>query len=717
MKRMRQESKRKHAVIEGTMRASGTARRLLIGTAVLAAPFSTAQAQEVAAAPATDTGSLAPRSENGRQVYETSQFTRFAPQTALDIVRYIPGFSITQVSGDRGLGEATQNVLINGQRVTGKSNDAETALSRIAVSSIIRLEIADGATWNVTGLSGQVLNVVTKADSLQGNFTWKPQFRKRIEPTWYVGEVNLSGQLGKGSFTLGLNNNNGFRGGGWGEEIVRDAAGNLLFVRDQFGTSSGDRPKLTATYSLKSSNGNILNANAAGELFRFRNLRTFDRIELGQPDIFEERRGSEDEWNMELGADYEFGLGKGRLKLIGFHRFEHSAFENQFRRDFTDGTVSAGQRFDQIIDEGESVVRAEYRWKAGKTDWQVSLEGAYNFLDAQSEFFTLDAGGGYQQVPLPDATARVVEKRAQAILSYGRPLTTSLTFQATAGGEFSKLSQSGPNGLSRQFVRPKGSVSLSWKASPQFSLSAKFQRKVLQLNFGDFLSSVDVQNNNNNGSNAQLVPPQSWLFEMEANRSLGKSGSIKFLLAAESISDIVEQIPLSATEEAPGNLPSSAKRLRGEINTSFLLDSLGFKGAKIDTVLALQTASLRDPLTGEKRPISSRGRSYWNLDFRHDVPGTKWAWGFFAEDSSDYGFYRLDYFVRDFRTKPFTSIYIEHKDVFGLKVKGSLFNPIGQQEKYREVFWTDRRDGPIAFTHDGTNNYGLIFRLVVSGTF
>ena len=98
------------------------------------------------------------------------------------------------------------------------------------------------------------------------------------------------------------------------------------------------------------------------------------------------------------------------------------------------------------------------------------------------------------------------------------------------------------------------------------------------------------------------------MLNFEANRSLGKVGSIKLKIDAEAISDIVDQIPLSATEEAPGNL-KSAKRLRGEVNSSFLLDSIAFKGAKLDAGLALQTVSLRDPLTGEKRPIS---RCYCN---------------------------------------------------------------------------------------------------------
>ncbi len=410
------------------------------------------------------------------------------------------------------------------------------------------------------------------------------------------------------------------------------------------------------------------------------------------------------------------GLGKGRLKLIGFYRFENSDFGNEFRSDFTNGNPSQGQRFDQLINEGESVLRGEYRWKAGKSDWQVSLEGALNFLDAKSELFDLQ-NGQYVQQPLNGATARVEEKRAQSILSYGRPLSEALSLQLTLGGEYSQLSQTGANGLTRTFIRPKGSVGLNWKASPTFTLSSKFQRKVGQLSFFSFLASVDVQNNNNNGENPQLVPPQSWLWENEANLSLGKAGSIKFKLDGELISDLVDQIPISATEEAVGNLSGTAKRLRGEINGSFVLDSIGFKGAKLDAVLALQATSVRDPLLLANRPLSNRGRSYWSLDLRHDVPGTQWAWGLYAEDSKDNGFYRLDYFGRDFRTGPFTLAFIEHKDVMGLKVRATILNLIGQREDAREEFYVARRNGPIDFIRTTDFQYGTFYRLTVSGTF
>ena len=663
----------------------------------------------------TIANSLQPRTENGRQIYEATQFARFAPRTALDMVSQIPGFVITQVSGDRGLGEASQNVLINGQRITGKSNDAQTALSRIPVSSVVRFEIADGAAFNVSGINGQVLNVVAKDGALKGNFTYRAELRERLGLNPRQGEINLSGKLGKGNFTFGINNNGGFQGGGRGDEFTRDPSGSLLYTRAVDSRNRGDRPRIVGSYAIKADNGNLFNVNGAFEFFRFRRQSDFERFALGTADIFETQRRSENEYNYELGGDYEMGLGSGRLKVIGFHRFEHSPTGSEFRRDFTDGTSSTGQRFDRMIDESESVLRSEYRWKTGKSDWQVSLEGAFNYLDADAQLFTL-TGGNFQPVPITGATARVEEKRAQSILSYGRPLSTTLSLQATLGGEYSQLGQSGTNGLQRTFIRPKGSFALTWKASPKLTVSSKIQRKVGQLSFGDFLASVDVQNGNNNAGNPQLVPPQSWLFENEANLALGDAGSIKFKLDGELIGDLVDQIPISLTEEAVGNLPS-AKRLRGEINGSFVLDAIGFKGAKLDAMLALQTTSVRDPLLLTNRPISNRGRFYWNLDFRHDIPGTPWAWGLFAEGNGDTGFYRLDYYRQDFRTGPFTLAFIEHKDVLGLKVRATVMNPTGQREGSNELYYLNRRDGPLAFSRNSEFQYGTFYAVRISGTF
>ncbi len=684
---------------------------------LLAGHSGAAWAQDAAPAASVGASGLAPRTENDRQIYEASQFVRFAPQTALDMVRQIPGFRITELSNDRGLGEASQNVLINGQRISGKGDSAETILGRTAAKSVVRFEIADGASFNISGLNGQVLNAITKPDSFSGNFAWKPEFRQNLEPRWYTAEINISGKIGKGDYTFGINNNDSFRNGFRGTELNRNAAGGLLFTRQQVATFYGDRPHIGGSYSLKGDSGTIFNTNSSYEQFHFRRNVAADRFATGLANIKELSTGREDEWNMETSTDYEFGILGGRLKLINYNRFEHSPFKSLFRQDFADGTPSSGSRFDQVVDEGEIVLRSEFKWKAGKSDWQISLEGARNFLDSTAQLYRLDSAGIFQPQPLPGANSRVEEKRAQAILSYGRPLAKNLTLQTTLGGEYSKLSQTGAAGLVRSFVRPKGSVALAWKASPHLDVNARLQRKVGQLNFFDFLASVDLQDANNNAGNGQLVPPQSWLADIEINRSLGAAGSIKLKLEAEKISDIVDQIPISATEESVGNLRSGAKRARGELTTSFLLDTLGWKGAKLDLTASYQTSRLVDPLTGMTRTINGDQRFGIEVNLRHDISGTNWAWGMHLEDEYYEPYYRLDYQTRQFSTKPFILVFVENKDVFGLKVRAQLFNITGRRDLSYENFYVNRRNGPIDTVRTSEQRYGLFYRLQISGTF
>jgi outer membrane receptor for ferrienterochelin and colicins len=669
-----------------------------------------------AATDSTD-AALAPAVENGRQVYDAALFARFAPQTAGDMARQIPGFTFTQVSSDRGLGEASQNVLINQQRLSSKSNDALTVLDRIPASSVIRLEVADGATLSVSGLTGQVLNVVTKQDSFSGNFAYRPGWRTPGNHNYYNGEINISGKLAGGDFTLGLDNNNASRGGGDGEEFVRNRDGDLLFTRFVRRRFAFDQPKLSGSFAKTFSNADIFNINGAVEHFRFRrNVRNL-RVETGESDISETDLGREDEWNYEAGADYELGLGGGRLKLIGYHRFEHSPFENLFRLDDDDdGSVPVGTRFDRVVDEGETVARAEYRWKGGAADWQVSAEGVLNFLEADAELYRTDPGGEFQPVPLPAASSRVEEKRAQAILSYGRPVADKASLQATIGAEYSELSQSGANGLTRRFVRPKGSVALAWKASPRLDISGRLLRKVGQLDFGDFIASVDVVNNNSNAGNPQLVPPQSWLGELEFNRSLGPGGSVKLKLEAEKFSDIVDRIPITATTEAPGNL-DSATRYKADVAATFLGDPLGAPGVKVDIRTFLQKTRVFDPLTLVYRRINNDVGWGLDLDFRHDIPGSDWAWGGYLGHTDPGYFYRLDYRFRNWQNRPFGLVYVEHKDVLGLKVRAQVNNVTNQVARFEELFYVDRRDGPVDFTEDMTVRFGQELRFQISGTF
>ena len=116
--------------------------------------------------------------ETIRQTYYPEDFFQFVPRSALDLVKQVPGFSVNEGGGDRGFGQADTNVLINGRRVSGKSNGPTEALERLSVDSVIRLEVVDGASLDIGGMSGQVVNVITSSEKeVTGLFRYTPRFR------------------------------------------------------------------------------------------------------------------------------------------------------------------------------------------------------------------------------------------------------------------------------------------------------------------------------------------------------------------------------------------------------------------------------------------------------------------------------------------------------------------------------------------------------------
>ena len=138
-----------------------------------------AWAQETGDAPPPVPSEVAPTtSEPGKQVYTPADFARFAPKTAFDMLAQVPGFTIRQADQERGLGQASENVLINGQRIANKTGGALDELRRIAAASVERIEIVDASSLGIAGLSGQVANVIVAQQKAGGGqFEWRPDIR------------------------------------------------------------------------------------------------------------------------------------------------------------------------------------------------------------------------------------------------------------------------------------------------------------------------------------------------------------------------------------------------------------------------------------------------------------------------------------------------------------------------------------------------------------
>src|SRR3982750_1392848 len=109
---------------------------LLALSAGLASP---SLAQQADAPPAE------PAQPSRTAVYEATFFAPSAPQTALDIAKLVPGFSLDL--GDvatRGFAGAAGNVVINGARPSSKAQSLTDVLRNIPATRVVRVEVGPG---------------------------------------------------------------------------------------------------------------------------------------------------------------------------------------------------------------------------------------------------------------------------------------------------------------------------------------------------------------------------------------------------------------------------------------------------------------------------------------------------------------------------------------------------------------------------------------------
>ncbi|MEL7200344.1 MAG: TonB-dependent receptor plug domain-containing protein [Pseudomonadota bacterium] len=660
------------------------------------------------------------QTENARTVREQftpEDFTRFAPRTALDMVNQIPGFVIREGGRDRGFGQADTNVLINGRRISGKSNGPVDALGRIPAASVERLEIIDGASLDIAGLSGQVLDVILNSKGgISGRYRYSPTLRTDDVPfRWGDGEISISSGGAKTEWSLSFENDQG-RFGSTGPEIVRDGAGQLIDTRFEIDTEFFDQPGLQGSFTRTADNGNVLNLTGEVNAFIFDGRETSERTGVGQVDRERIFIATEDEFNFEVGADYAFKLGAGRLKLIGLHRFENSPTVADVRTIFADGRPLEGSVFSQVANEAETIVRAEYTFNQLGGDWQWSLEGVRNFLEIEAELEQFQPDGSLSSIDFEGANSRVDEDRAETTLSYSRALTPHLQIQTSLGVEYSQISQTGPLGQVRDFVRPNGFVSLNWKPQEDLNISTRLERVVGQLSFFDFIASVNLNQDRVDVTNADLVPPQSWLAEAEVQKGLGGYGTITLRGFGEDITDIVDQIPIADGGQAPGNLPS-ARRFGGSLDLTLLSDPTGWRGLRWDVSLSLVNSSVTDPLTGNPRPISDEDIVELDMTVRQDFLPTNWAIEFRGGYNESARQTRLDE-ISVFRQRPpFAQFIVENKDVFGTTMRLRVGNIFGANNRFSRTIFNDRLTNDIAFTEARDRTFGKIIRFDIEGSF
>ncbi len=649
--------------------------------------------------------------------YTLASFSQFAPRTALDMVQRIPGVAISEDDdGSRGFGQASGNVLIDGQRVSGKSNGTRSALGRITAARVVRIDVADASVFGVSGLTGQAVNVVTNGQGgITGSWRTEARWRDDFEPSLGVANVAISG--GRGDFSWSAKaDNSPERRGNKGFRTISNGAGTVTEIRDEKFILYINQRSLSGSLGWKPPGGTLANLNFRAGTYEEEIKDRAKTSPVAGPEgrrLFER---AEDEWNAEFGGDIDFSAGGGRLKLIGLVRREHSPITDVFLRGGLDGSNRYASDFSQTVDEGEYILRGEYTRKTpAGAEWQYSAEGAFNFLEAESGLAESSQGGPLIAVTLDNSNTRVEEQRAEAFITHTRPLSERLILQVAAGIEQSVIAQSGDTAKERSFTRPKGYSSLSWQASDSLKLVTRIERDVGQLNFFDFVSSVDLSQDNGSAGNPDIVPSQLWGLSLEAQKDFGAWGAATAKVTVEAIEDIPDRVPIGSGD-GPGNL-DSAQAVIAELTSTLKLEPLGLKGAEITTAFTGIDSRVKDPLTGQDRPISDDLVYELNTEFRQDVPGTDYAWGASLEAlrfTEEFTFNERRHQILE---RGIGGVFIEHKDLWGMTARFSVRNVLDQQDRnLRAVFAPDRR-GDLVRVEDSRRERGTIFLATLSGTF
>ncbi|MGJ8560189.1 MAG: TonB-dependent receptor plug domain-containing protein [Litorimonas sp.] len=683
-------------------------------------------ADDVTAAEGTATPIAVPaqNQENARDVYPADYFATYVPRTALDMVARIPGFQIRQ--GDtsrRGLGQGGANILINGERLTGKA-DPFAQLDQLLASSVVEIRIREGATLSIPGLSGQVADIIVKKSAkLKGTWEWNPQFRKRIEPNLTNGEINLNGEaniLGGVTYAVTLRDY-GFRSGARANETLHDGTGQLFETRVEDIQNTAERPGVAVNLGWEPKPDHKANLNAEYFLFNYNRVSPAVRtpVTAAGSDLVTVGRSSEDEWNFELDGDYELPLLSGRLKFTGVLDRESSPTSNRFSRYSPQTGFLGARRFDQTGEELELIGRAEYSWsRAEGRDWQVAVEGAYNELDIDQQLFTRDPGADFVGGPISGFI--VSENRAETTLTHNRPWGPKWSLQASIGVEYSELMQERTGAEPsepREFIRPKGFVSANYKASETFDIRTRIEREVGQLNFFDFVSSVDLEDNLGRSANPDLVPAQSWLASVEFDKNFGQGNTLKATLDGALISDTVDRIPIGANGDGVGNI-GAATTIALHIESTLKGDRWNLPGTELNLGLGLHSSRVDDPVLDFSRRLNGDSKIHFDVSFRHDIPQTDWAYGAYMERNISAQQYRLFSIDRNGVDKPYASVFVEHKDVAGMTFNVNLGNLLGQEEFFERQRFTARRDvGVVQQSEEIKFNFGPILRLSLSGSF
>lgn len=698
--------------------------RLSTGLALLLLVASSPSIEAAAVAPQQGVGpqgdvapaeSAEPKAgEDGVVVYEFEFFDKYNPVTALDVVSRTPGFSVARGRENRGFGSASGNILIDGERPTSKSDSVSDILSRIPAGLVERVELVRGATGGLD-VNGQsiVANVVLRAGRSGSGFA-ALQSRYQGDEVNVEAELSYDGHMGATDFLVG---------------VQREARNSKNVGVEQLTRASGldERREETSFNGNENWGGSLRTETALGARDTLRlsaqvSTDPGDSSELskrfpsggGDPDIVVQG-GDRETDSFEFGGDYDRRLGlRSAFKLIGLVRRDFRDSESTLDVDNADGS-RLGRRSLSSTTNGETIGRAEFDLGASDHTVQLSGEVARNFVDSEFELFT-DEGAGFVPVNLDGANTRVSEIRGEWAATDSWSPASLWTIDAGMAFEISTISQSGDIENERTFRFAKPSLAVTFSPSAVQQWRFRFEREVAQLDFFDFVSRADFDDQELDFGNPELEPERTWAFEAAFERRFGQIGVVEVRFFYDSIQQVQDLLPIGGTLEVDGNIGDGTRR-GVDIDATVALDAIGLRNSRLELGLFFQHSSVTDPVSGLDRSLSGERDSRVRIAYRQEFPTLRASWGASVFDSGERRFYGLDELTAT-DSELQVELFAEKVVGNGFKIRfeaENLLNRVTRRE--RTVFEGARTLGILNFRELRNRTEGREFALNISRAF
>lgn len=577
---------------------------------------------------------------NATVIYPASFFQPFNPVSVNDMIDRIPGVSINNGGGGRGLGSGG-NLLINGQRLAGKDNSPRAHLSRIPAGQVERIEIIRDPSGElaVRG-SDQVVNIIMEEVDTRSSTSI---------------EVSSDFHRDNGTLRPGLSLSHNRQSGNFSSVFNLQADPQYrVEQREEYSYTADLRP---TEQMLESNVRDKVHYQASATLgYRIGQHRSQLNVLLGssqhphevnrkfthtgeQQSLASGEREQADYLldNWEIGGDYEYSFAHGGRALFVFVVNEDS--NHNIRERFTDEQKT--QYVESNSRARERIAQTSYNWNLSDTqDMQLGVERAQTILDsrlligrgtgsaAPSPFF----GGLYPAWSISNPGSTVEEMRYEGFAVHNWALSDRMSLESSLVYETSQITQTGNLNKSREFNFWRPTLDYRFNLTSALQLKATVGKEVQQLSFANFSATANNSDKDQdvNAGNPDLVPTEEIRYELGLEYRLPEDAGVlssRFFL--RELTNTIGRIDATKNPAQPlsaaGNI-GDAKRWGVYLDGSSRLGKFGLPDATLTTSLHLFDSEIINPILGSQERINGRGRA--GVGFRHDLTYLNLNYGF-----------------------------------------------------------------------------------------